>query len=70
MDSHNRAPARLDSTDEEESHMLVSGSNTDVEKNYERKMEEMEEGNYSTLNKLYIASALLDIAGYVIRTIG
>ena len=33
-------------------------------------MEDMEEPNHSTLNKLYLASALLDIAGYVIRTIG
>lgn len=50
----------------EESHGLVDN----VEVDTDMKLGYQEETNSRTLSYLYFASALLDISGYVIRTIG
>lgn len=57
---------RKTSTDVEESHGLVDGEEVDTD----AKLGFLEEENSRLVRYLYLASALLDISGYVIRTIG
>ena len=65
-----REPRRY-STDVEEAHSLVDNSVVDEEVIIKKDHELMEEqANKSKLSKMYLLSALLDISGYVIRSIG
>ncbi len=57
---------RKTSTDVEESHGLVDGEEVDTD----AKLGFPEEENSHLVRYLYLASAILDISGYVIRTIG
>lgn len=61
-----------ESSDEEEAHSLVEESDEDDVEIARQKKREFLENNAdsSRLTKFYILSALLDIAGYVIRTMG
>ena len=61
---------RRESIDVEEAHSLVEDSETDVEVAEMKKKEFLEPDTEPTLKKYYLLSALLDIAGYVIRTMG
>lgn len=61
-----------ESSDEEEAHSLVEESDEDdIEIARQKKKEFLGDSDDSSkLRKFYILSALLDIAGYVIRTMG
>ena len=59
-----------ESIDVEEAHSLVEDSETDIEVAEIKKKEFLEPNTEPILKKYYLLSALLDIAGYVIRTMG
>ena len=61
---------RGESNDVEEAHSLVEDSETDVEVAEMKKKEFLEPNTEPILKKYFLLSALLDIAGYVIRTMG
>ena len=63
--------SRRYSTDIEEAHSLVDNRVVDEEVVVKKNHDLLEEqANKSRLSKMYILSALLDISGYVIRSIG
>lgn len=69
--SFSRPSRRYSTTDTEEAHSLVEDETKDIEAVAEKKDEFLDiSDNKMLLRKLYVLSALLDIFGYVIRSIG